>query len=74
MSEPTVLLTGTLEQWAIIGTALYGHIYRDSKERWPDGYCIKLSKLVTPLSEVTAGGVVTTCNGSHYYLGDQAGD
>jgi len=77
MSEPTILLTGRLENWVADDYGrdiLWGFIYKDEDKRFRDGEWIRTSS-IPDFNELTfnEGDIVHTLN-SHYLLGKSLAD
>jgi hypothetical protein len=72
MSEPTVVLTGRLENWYVdvFGRdVIWGSLYDDIHNRWPEGFHIHTSSVPgLDKLDLSSGMVVSTLN-SHYLLG-----
>lgn len=77
MSEPTVALTGRIENWYldVYGFPfLWGQVYDDTKGRFKDGEHIHTSRITeTQVSELQSGYVLETAN-SIYLLGRSLAD
>jgi hypothetical protein len=62
-------ITGRLENWThISGKVIYGNVYNDARERFPDGTFMRTSRIVSPLENLREGQVIITLN-SRYLLG-----
>lgn len=61
-------ITGRLEDWYVDGPVIWGSIYEDVRERWPDGTHIHTSNVC--IGDIKEGGVIETLN-STYLLGRQ---
>lgn len=77
MSEPTVALTGRIENWYVdvYGfPVLWGDVYEDTKGRFKDGTHIHTSQITEKqVGELTEGYVLVTLN-SVYLLGKSLAD
>jgi hypothetical protein len=64
-----------LREWCFHGegqfTVAFGRVFGDRKQRWPDGYAISTSTVMSGLRE--EGAVITTRN-TRYLLSGPAGD
>jgi len=77
MSEPTVVLTGRLENWCVDTyglSTLWGRVYGDIHGRFLEGQRIHTSYIEgLDKMELDEGVVVSTLN-SHYVLGKSLAD
>ena len=66
-------ITGTLENWYVDiifdKFIINGDIYKDNKNRWPDGTFIHTSSVISPSKEECKEGIAITTKHSTYLLG-----
>ena len=64
MSEPTIYISGTIEQWYVIANRIVGLLYNNDDR---DGEVITTSELASEVAPEE--GVVIRTQNSYYYLG-----